>query len=153
MLVGRVAVELRPVREIIRKKGLMPGGAVQRQHTANVLRRIVRYLPYRSGETIKQTIIQTDINRPEIVTRSSYAKYIYYGKVMVDPKTGAAGFMTKKGWRSRKGVPKVRTDRPLEYTKDMNPLAGPRWDRRLVSAEGKLLARELQDYLDRRKHP
>ena len=31
MLVGRVAVELRPVREIIRKKGLMPGGAVQRQ--------------------------------------------------------------------------------------------------------------------------
>ncbi len=27
MLVGRVAVELRPVREIIRKKGLMPGGA------------------------------------------------------------------------------------------------------------------------------
>ena len=125
---------------------------MQRQHTANVLRRIVRYLPYRSGETIKQTIIQTDINRPEIVTRSPYAKYIYYGKVMVDPKTGAAGFMTKQGWRSRKGVPKVRTGRPLEYTKDKNPLAGPRWDRRLVSAEGKLLARELQDYLDRRKH-
>lgn len=135
MLVGRVAVELRPVREIIRKKGLMPGGAVQRQHTANVLRRIVRYLPYRSGETIKQTVIQTDINQPEIVTRSPYAKYIYYGKVMVGK------------------APKRVTDRPLKYTKDKNPLAGPRWDRRLVSAEGKLLARELQDYLGRRKHP
>ena len=137
MLVGRVAVELRPVREIIRKKGLMPGGAVQRQHTANVLRRIVRYLPYRSGETIKQTIIQTDINRPEIVTRSPYAKYIYYGKVMVGE------------------APKQLTDRPLRYTTDANknPLAGPRWDRRLVSAEGKLLARELQSYLDRRRRP
>lgn len=135
MIVGRVAVELRPVREIIRKKGLAPGGAVQRQHTANVLRRIVRYLPYRSGETIKQTIIQTDISRPEIVTRSPYAKYIYYGKVMVGK------------------APKRAIDRPLKYTKDKNPLAGPRWDRRLVSAEGKLLARELQDYLDRRKHP
>lgn len=134
MLVGRVAVELRPVREIIRKRGLMPGGAVQRQHTANVLRRIVRYLPYRSGETIKQTVIQTDINRPEIVTRTDYAKYLYYGKVMV----GRA--------------PKRATDRPLKYTKDKNPLAGARWDRRLVSAEGKLLARELQDYIDRRKH-
>lgn len=136
MLVGRVAVELRPVREIIRKKGLMPGGAVQRQHTANVLRRIVRYLPYRSGETIKQTIIQTDINRPEIVTRSPYAKYIYYGKVMVGK------------------APKRVTERPLKYIRtEKSPLAGPRWDRRLVSAEGKLLARELQDYLDRRKHP
>ena len=107
---------------------------MQRQHTANVLRRIVRYLPYRSGETIKQTIIQTDINRPEIVTRSPYAKYIYYGKVMVGK------------------APKRVTDRPLKYTKDKNPLAGSRWDRRLVSAEGKLLARELQDYIDRRKH-
>ena len=137
MLVGRVAVELRPVREIIRKKGLMPGGAVQRQHTANVLRRIVRYLPYRSGETIKQTIIQTDISRPEIVTRSPYAKYIYYGKVMVGE------------------APKQLTDRPLRYTTgaNKNPLAGPRWDRRLVSAEGKLLARELQSYLDRRRRP
>ena len=135
MLVGRVAVELRPVREIIRKKGLMPGGAVQRQHTANVLRRIVRYLPYRSGETIKQTIIQTDISRPEIVTRTDYAKYLYYGKVMVGK------------------APKRVTDRPLKYPKDKYPLAGPRWDRRLVSAEGKLLARELQDYIKRRKHP
>lgn len=133
MLVGRVAVELHGVREIIRRKGLAPGGAVQRQHTANVLRRIVRYLPYRSGKTIKQTIIQTDISRPEIVTRTPYAKYIYHGKVMVGK------------------APKRVTDKPLEYTKDKNPLAGPRWDRRLVSAEGKLLARELQSYLDRRK--
>lgn len=132
MIVGRVAVELRPIREIIRRQGLAPDGAVQRQHTANVLRRIVRYLPYRSGETIKQTIIQTDISRPEIVTRSPYAKYIYYGKVMV----GRA--------------PKRATERPLKYTRDKNPLAGPRWDRRLVSAEGLLLARELQSYIDRK---
>ena len=137
MIVGRVAVDLRPVREIIQRKGLAPDGAVQRQHTANVLRRIVRYLPYRSGATVRKTIIQTDISRPEIVTRSTYAKYIYYGKVMVGK------------------APKQLTDRPLRYTTDANknPLAGPRWDRRLVSAEGKLLARELQSYLDRRKRP
>lgn len=109
---------------------------MQRQHTANVLRRIVRYLPYRSGETIKQTVIQTDINQPEIVTRSPYAKYIYYGKVMVGK------------------APKRVTERPLKYIRtEKSPLAGPRWDRRLVSAEGKLLARELQDYINGRKHP
>ena len=134
MIVGRVAVELRPVKEILRRQGLSPGGAVQRQHTANVLRRIIRYMPYRSGETIKQTIIQTDISRPEIVTRSPYAKYLYYGKVM--------------GGRAPKRV----TDRPLKYIRtEKSPLAGPRWDRRLVSAEGKLLARELQEYVDRRR--
>lgn len=151
MLVGQVTVELRPVKEIIERKGLAARGAVQRRHTENVLHRIQKYMPYRSGIIIKTTIDQTVVATPEIVTDVPYAKFLYYGKVMVDPKTGAADFLTKKGWRSRRGVPKVRSDRDIQYTKGKNQLAGPFWDRRLVSAEGKLLARELQDYIDKRR--
>jgi hypothetical protein len=51
-----------------KEKGLTAGGDVQRFHTNNVLRRIVKYMPYRSGATIKLTQAQTDINKPEIVT-------------------------------------------------------------------------------------
>ena len=34
---------------------------------------------------------------------------------MVDPVTGAAGFLTADGWRSRKGVRKVVSERKYQY--------------------------------------
>ena len=136
--------------KIIRSKGLAADGAVQMFHTQNVLRRIKKYMPFRSGATYKITVAQTDIRKPEIVTDTPYAKYLFYGKVMVDPKTGAAGFLTPEGWRSRRGCVKVRTDRNLEYFKGKNPQAGPRWDRALSANEGKAMAEDLQRFINRR---
>lgn len=67
-IVGSVKVDSRPVEEILRRKGLTVNGDVQRFHTANVLRRIVRYMPYRTGATIKLTQAQSSVSRPEINT-------------------------------------------------------------------------------------
>lgn len=131
-IVGRVTVNMKPVNAILREKGLTPDGDVQRFHTANVLRRIVKYMPYRSGATIKLTQAQSVVSRPEIVTDVPYAKYLYYGKVMVGH------------------VPKVVTNKPLRYTKDKNPQAGPFWDRALVAAEGRALQSDLQAYINRK---
>ena len=127
----QVYLKMNPVSKIMSDKGIAPGGSVQAFHTNNVMRRIVKYMPYRSGATIKVMIAQTDINKPYIVLDVPYAKYLYYGKVMV----GRA--------------PKKVTDVPLEYTKAKNPLAGPLWDRRLVAAEGAVMQRELQNYIRR----
>lgn len=149
---GTVAyLELNPIGKIIKDKGLDPGGDAQKFHTANVLRRIKRYMPFDSGMTYKVTVAQTDISKPYIVTNTPYAKYLFYGKVMVDPKTGAAGFMTPEGWRSRKGIVKVLTGRDLQYNRTKNPNAGPRWDRALSAAEGKAMAADLQRYLKKRR--
>ena len=144
-------LEMNPVHQIIKDKGLDPGGDAQKFHTANVLRRIKRYMPFDSGMTYKVTVAQTDISKPYIVTNTPYAKYLFYGKVMVDPKTGAAGFMTPEGWRSRKGIVKVLTGRDLQYTRTKNPNAGPRWDRALSAAEGKAMAADLQRFLRKRR--
>lgn len=144
-------LEMKSVDQIIRDKGLNPGGDAQRFHTQNVLRRIKRYMPFLTGMTYKVTVVQTNISRPEIVTDTPYAKYLFHGKVMIDPKINAAGFMTPEGWRSRKGSVKVRTERDLDFTKTKNPKAGPRWDRALSVAEGKIMAAELQRYMNRRK--
>jgi hypothetical protein len=46
---------------------------------------------------------------------------------------------------------KVLTAENLKYNKTKNPAAGPRWDRALVAAEGKVLVADLQSYIDRRK--
>jgi len=94
---------LNPVSQIVRDKGLNSEEQAQRFHTQNVLRRIQKYMPYRTGTTIKLTIAQTDINKPEIVTDTPYARYLFYGYAM----EGKA--------------PKRVTDRPLKYTKTKNP--------------------------------
>lgn len=126
---GRVRLDMKPIRRLLKEKGLAVTGDVQRFHTANVLRRIIKYMPYRTGATIKLTQAQTVISRPEIVTDVPYGKYLYYGKVMV----GAP--------------PKRATDRDLRYTKTKNPLAGPFWDRALTAAEGAAMVSDLQRYI------
>ncbi len=143
-------LSMKQANEIIRSKGLDQAGDVQQFHTANVLRRIKRYMPFLTGATYKITAIQTVIRRPEIVTDTPYAKYLFFGKVMIDPKINAAGFLTPEGWRSRKGSVKVLTSRSLQYTRTKNPKAGARWDRTLSAAEGPQMRADLQRYINRR---
>lgn len=131
-IVGKVTVNMKPVTQILKEKGLTHGGDVQRFHTANVLRRIVKYMPYRSGTLIKLTVAQTDVNNPFIITDAPPAKYLYYGKAMEGP------------------APKVLTDRDLRYTTTKNPLAGPFWDRALCAAEMPAMQADLQAYVDRK---
>lgn len=148
---GTIAyLEMNSVGQILKDKGLDANGDVQRFHTANVLKRIKRYMPFVSGMTYKVTVAQTDISRPYIITDTPYAKYLFYGKVMIDPKINAAGFMTPEGWRSRKGSVKVRTSRNLVYTRTKNPQVGPRWDKALSAAEGRAMAADLQRYIARK---
>ena len=87
-IIGSVKVNSHPVAEILRRKGLDMNGDVQQFHTANVLRRIVRYMPYRTGATIKLTQAQSPISRPEINSFVPYARYLHEGKVMVNAVTG-----------------------------------------------------------------
>lgn len=140
---------MNPSDQIIRHIGLDHSGRVQRFHTSNVLRRIKRYMPYRSGMLIKKTVAATDISKPLIVTPGPEARMLYHGKVMVDPKTGKSGFLTDDGWKSRRGVRKVPSNRNIEYTTTKNARAGPYWDRRLKAAEMPVMARELQNYIER----
>lgn len=146
----KVKMQLPSAAEIIRTKGLETDGAVQMFHTQNVLRRIKKYMPFRTGLTYKITVAQTDIRKPEIVTETPYAENLFRGKVMIDPKLGIAGFMTPEGWRSRKGCVKVPTQRDMQYFRGKNPQAGPRWDKALSANEGKAMAADLQRFIDRR---
>lgn len=77
---------------------------------------------------------QTAKVRPwEIEYIQPYSAYQYYGEVYVDPQTGAAGFLTDEGWKSRPGVKKVPSGRPLQYQKN-NPYATDHWDEKAAKA-------------------
>ena len=129
-IVGKVSVK--PPAQVVKELGLGRGGDVQKFHTQNVIRRIQKFMPYRSGMLIKLMIAQSPISDPFVNIDAPQARYLYYGKAM----EGKA--------------PKTVTDRDLHYTTTKNPQAGPFWDRRLSAAEGKTMQSELQDYVDRR---
>lgn len=117
--------------ELIRRKGLDQNGRVQRFHTNNVNRRIGKYMPHLSGAL--ETKLKHIRSDTEIEVLGPYAKYQFYCKVMVGK------------------APKKVTDKPLEYTDDFNPKAGPFWDRALSAAEGDAMREDLQRYINRKR--
>lgn len=121
----KVKVEINPAPRVIKRLGLSKDGDVQRFFTSEVLRRIQKYMPYRTGETIKLTIAQTDISKPEIVTDEPQAGYLFNG-------------VSKSG-------------KPLNYTKTKNPNAGPHWDKALAAAERDAISASVRNYIKVKK--
>ena len=54
-----------------------------------------------------------------VIYPGPYARYLYYGKLMVDPETGSA-------WASN-GASKVLTDRNLVFNTSVHPQAQSHW--------------------------
>lgn len=126
-------VSIKPIipQNTMKRLGLEQRGRIQKVWTANVARRIKKYLPYRNYGSVEKTLdVGTNLQTGEITIDLPYAKYLYYGKVMA-------------------GDPKKPTSKDLVYTRDKNRLAGPFWDRRLIQDEMDLMEREILDEIER----
>lgn len=84
---------------------------------SEVIRLSAQYVPKRNGVLIRSAPIATEIGSGLVIYRTPYAKYQYYGKLMVDPDTGSA-------W-ARPGVKKVLTNRDLVHAE--SPPRGAFW--------------------------
>lgn len=83
-----------------------------------------KFVPFRNGRLSNGV----KIHGGTIVYPGPYAHYLYEGVVYVDPVLHAAGFLTKEGgWKSRKGVTKVKTDRPLHISTHEHKDAQSHW--------------------------
>lgn len=91
--------------------------AAQKFVDSEVLRLSDPYIPIQSGVLKKSGILGTTIGSGEVVWNAPYAKYLYYGKVMV----GRA--------------PKVLTARNLTYRGA--PMRGAFWFERMKKDKGK----------------
>jgi len=117
----------------------------QRYVDSEVLRLSEPYIPFQTGMLRTSGITATEIGSGFVTYNTPYARNMYYGKVMVDPVTGAAGFLTKDGWRSRKGVRKVVSNREYQY--HGAPMRGAFWFERMKADHKEDILRGLKKLL------
>ena len=120
-----ISIDLDDVTQILVNHGLQEGGPVQQFFTSELMRLSDPYVPFRSGP-LKDTV-QPSQEWDSIIYNTPYARYHWFGKLMVDPITRKGAFYDPRSGRywSRPNTPKVLTERDLQYTG--GPLRGPRW--------------------------
>jgi hypothetical protein len=96
--------------------------ASQRALDNQILTDMVDYIPMETGNLTRQTLAinRENVGSGELVLDATdYARYLYNGKLMVDPETGSA-------WARPQAI-KVLTDQDLEYSKAAHGKAGSHW--------------------------
>lgn len=114
---------LKSTEILLKEKGLGDGGPVQRFVDSECIRLMGPYEPALNMGMEKSVVLGTAIGSGKIEYLSPYARYQYYGKLMVSSLTGSS--------YASKGEKKVLTDKDLIYNKSVHPLAGPYWFERM----------------------
>ena len=103
-------------------------GAGQMYIDQECIRLLDPYTPNMNGGLIQSLRTNSVIGSGQLNQITPYARYLYYGYLMVDPITGKGCFRDKNGrmW-SRPNVSKVLTKTPLNFNQSRSPMAGPHW--------------------------
>ena len=120
------------MKDIVKGLGLNERGRVQNAVANEVLRLSDEYVPFREGALRASGHVEND---SEVVWRTPYAAYMWNGIVYEDPQLHCAGFETENGWRSRKFVQKVPTDRSINYGGGFK--RGAQWVYRMLEQGGR----------------
>jgi hypothetical protein len=127
---------MKPTRELIRERKLQERGPVQRFIDQEVIRLMDPYTPMLSGELVKSATLGTRIGTGEIQQIAPYARYQYYGMLMVSSITGSSYAIY--------GEDKVLTNTDLQYNTSKHPQAGPYWFERMKADKKEQILRGAQ---------
>lgn len=117
---------------VLERLNLEAGGLVQQVIDKSVIDWDLQYVPWETGTLGRSPYSATEIGSGEVVYPGPYAHYQYYGEVygpnipVFQDDTGEP-----TGYFSPPGRKKHPTGRPLQYSKDINPLAGSFWFERM----------------------
>ncbi len=95
------------------------------------IRHMDKYTPMLTGTLKRSATVGTKIGSGKIEYASPYARYQYYGKLMVSSVTGSP--------YARQGEKKVLTSTDLTYNTASHPLAGPFWFERMKADKGEAI--------------
>ena len=122
-------LEMGSVQEILKKKNLEKGGAVQKYIDSEVIRQCEPYVPFDKGVLTASASTATDIGSGQVIYNTPYAHYQYYGVVYGPNIPMTIG--GEKTFRSPANAVKDPTGAMLQYNKEVHPLAGSRWFERM----------------------
>lgn len=119
---------------LLKKKGINDMGRVQKFIDNECIRLMYDYTPNRNGMLIASLKANTVIGEGMLKQHTPYARYLYYGKLYVDPITLKGAFYSDKyGFWSRPGVSKIPDPggRMLKYDQNKSIKAGRLWFERM----------------------
>ena len=112
-------MKMKPISTIKAQLGINPNGRVQRFFTDACFNHMEKYIPMDTGALAGT--FDKGINY--ITYEQPYAHYQYIGESV--------------------------SGKPLNYHKDKHPLATSYWDKKMWTAEGQIVVKEVQDYVNR----
>ncbi len=141
------------INEMIQSLGLEEGGEAQRFFTNEIYRLSDDYVPMDSGNLKNNASMSLD--GTYIIYDSVYARYRWYGNLMVDPDYLVGAIPLTKygiqvGFFSRKGVPKI-LDPNGRTLNNFNGLRGPYWTQRMWADRHEEIENALQRYIESRR--
>lgn len=117
-------LDMKPTAEMLKSHGLGKYGEIQKFVDSECLRVMSPYTPMLSGMMEKSATAGTVIGSGAIEYNSPYARFQYYGNVMIYEPTGST-------WAPLGGK-KVVVDRKLVHNTSRHPKAGPYWFDRAI---------------------
>lgn len=118
--------------DLLKKANLEKGGLVQQAIDKAVIDWNVQYCPMETGTLAKSPYSVTEIGSGKVIYSGPYARYLYYGELMgpnIPVFEDDSGEPTR--FFSPRGQKKHLTGRQLEFSTDLNPLAGAFWFERM----------------------
>ena len=141
-----IDIDFDGVDQILKKHGLQAGGPVQQFFTSQLMKLSDPYVPFRSGP-LKNSVHPSD-KWDAIIYNTPYARYHWFGKLMVDPITKKGAFYDPRSGRywSRPNTKKEETTRDLQYTG--GPLRGPKWVERCWIDNKDSIIKSVETYIE-----
>ena len=132
-------------------KDFAPGGAVQNLWDETVFTGSVPYMPMVTGTLINLSRASTVMGSGELIYPGPHSHYLWEGVLYVDPVYGKGAFYDPVyGFWSRPGITKVPSEKELEFNKESNPDAGPRWVERAANDNMPTWIESLKDEIRKR---
>lgn len=131
--------------DLLKKHHLEKGGAVQKAIDKAVIDYDLQYCPWETGTLAKSAYTATEIGSGKVVYPGPQARYLYYGEVMgpnIPVFEDDTGVPTR--YYSPRGQKKHLTGRKLQFSTDVNPLAGPFWFERMKADHKDDIIREAK---------
>lgn len=136
----------RGTADMLRRCNLETGGKVQQVIDKSVIDYCLQYVPMATGTLGKSAYTATAIGSGKVTYPGPYARYLYYGEVIgpnIPVFEDDSGEPTR--FFSKPGTKKHLTGRSLQYSKDLNPLAGSFWFERMKADHKEDILKEAQN--------